>query len=66
MKFHNVNEDFDIFMEKLLHLYDENFNLKTISLKEKHLNKPYISTGIRRSIKHKQIAEIVRKMAVSL
>ena len=41
------------YMDKFHMLYNKNFPLKSISLKEKHLGKPYITAGIIKSIKHR-------------
>lgn len=49
----NVDEDYDIYVNKLLNIYHKNFPTKTILIKEKFSDKPYITPAIKTSIKHR-------------
>ena len=44
---------FTSYMEKFKSFYNNNFPLKSFSIKEKHYGKPYITPGIIKSIKHR-------------
>ena len=49
----DINKSFDNYMSGFSYLYDKHFPVKTFTYKEKHHNKPYITAGIRKSIKHR-------------
>lgn len=48
-----TNEAFGKYLEHFLELYDKNFPIKEVTIKEKHLGKPYITPAIQTSIKHR-------------
>ena len=49
----DVNEDFNTYMDKYLQLYNVNFLIKEYEIKEKHIDKSYITHAIQNSIKHR-------------
>ena len=50
----NPNMCYKIFLKKFMSLYDEYFSIKIIKLKTKDIQNPWITTGIKKSSKHKQ------------
>ena len=50
----NPNVCYKIFLKKFMSLYDEYFPIKIIKLKTKDIQSPWITTGIKKSSKHKQ------------
>ena len=50
----NPNVCYKIFLKIFLSLYDEYFVIKMIKLKTKDMQSPWITTGIKKSSKHKQ------------
>lgn len=53
MKSQDVNEDYDNYFKKFTDLYKKHFITKTVNLKGKFLNKPYITSAIKTSIRHR-------------
>lgn len=49
----SVNNFFDSYMDKFQDLYNHHFPVKSFAIKEKHYGKPYITSGIIKSIKHR-------------
>ena len=50
----NPNACYKIFLKKFIFLYDEYFPIKIIKLKTTDIQSPWITTGIKKSLKHKQ------------
>ena len=50
----NPNVCYKIFLKKIMSLCDEYFPTKMIKLKTKDIQSPWITTGIKKSLKHKQ------------
>ena len=50
----NPNVCYKTFLKKSMSLYDEYFPIKIIKLKTKDIQSPWITTGIKKSSKHKQ------------
>ena len=48
-----LNEAYDKFIDKFTYFYNKHFPIEEYSIKEKHSNKPYITQGIRKSIKER-------------
>ena len=48
-----TNEAFEKYFKIFLVLYNKNFPIKEVTIKEKHLGKPYITPAIQTSIKHR-------------
>lgn len=49
----SVNYIFENYIENFRTLYDKHFPVKTVKIKGSHLNKPYITTAIKQSIKQR-------------
>ena len=49
----DVNEEYDSYIRKFYTHYEENFPLREIKVKKNHMGKPFITTGITKSIKHR-------------
>ena len=49
----DVNNDFDIYMNTFTQLYNRYFYVREYKVKKEHTSKPYITEGIRKSIKHR-------------
>ena len=49
----DTNGTFDSYISKFLELYNKNFPKTIIKIKEKHMNKPYITHEIKNYIKHR-------------
>lgn len=49
----NVNTDMNTYVEKFQNFYNQCFPIKDYTVKKKHANKPYITQGIKNSIKHR-------------
>ena len=50
----NQNESYNNFIEHFKKIYDDNFPLKRIEIKEKNIISPWITAGIKKSSKQKQ------------
>ena len=49
----DVDKSFDTYMRHFLQIYNKHFPVKTSAIKEKHYGKPYITSAIKNSIKHR-------------
>ena len=49
-----MNEIYDTFLKKLIDIYDVNFPIREYILKDKNIKSPWISKGLKRSLKTKQ------------
>lgn len=49
----DVNTDFDSYIDAFLKLYNMHFPIKEFKIKKQHANKPYITSGIKNSIRHR-------------
>lgn len=49
----NVNSSFDMYINKFKALYNKKIPVKEYRIKKEHGNKPYITAGIKKSIKHR-------------
>ena len=54
MSFQNLDDDYQTFLKRFSTLYDTYFAEKKIKLKNKNLQSPWITKGIRRSSERKQ------------
>lgn len=62
----SVNDVFDKFMDNALDLYNKHFPTITTKINEKYLSKPYITTDIKQSIKHRnRLQKIYAKWALT-
>ena len=49
----NTEECFDSYVNTFMPLYNSHFPIKTYKVKEKHVSKPYITQGLKNSIKQR-------------
>lgn len=61
-----VDEHFSTYMDQFLQLYNKHFPIKEVIIKDKHNNKPYITQGIRKSIKERnRLQKLYAKWPIS-